>query len=252
MTPNEARQNIARVFRKEWAVLQSSPYFPATRHPWPCLLFLAPLFVAYEAGVLWLARDEEIHRTGVDYWIRWVLESIGLPTMFWLPAFIVSALFFWALKREHDRPRQVLTVLPGMAVESIAFGVLLVALGRTQQSLETVLIVVPTLARAADWIGAGIYEELLFRLLLYSALRFALIKVVTKHFAISGATLLSAFMFALAHYLGPYGEQFQWNSFLFRGLAGMYFGALYEFRGIGIAVGAHACYDVFVGVVSSP
>jgi hypothetical protein len=28
----------------------------------------------------------------------------------------------------------------------------------------------------------------------------------------------------------------------------LYFTALYQFRGFGIAVGAHACYDVLVGI----
>ena len=37
-------------------------------------------------------------------------------------------------------------------------------------------------------------------------------------------------------------------NFLFRVLAGLYFTAIYQFRGFGIAVGAHACYDVLVGI----
>ena len=37
-------------------------------------------------------------------------------------------------------------------------------------------------------------------------------------------------------------------TFLFRLLAGMYFALLFELRGFGVAVGAHACYNVMVSV----
>jgi membrane protease YdiL (CAAX protease family) len=67
-----------------------------------------------------------------------------------------------------------------------------------------------------------------------------------------GASLLaaaaSALIFSSAHHIGPHGENFDGYVFLFRTLAGLYFAILYQLRGFGIAVGAHACYDVLVGV----
>ena len=51
-----------------------------------------------------------------------------------------------------------------------------------------------------------------------------------------------------AHHVGPYGEPFEGYNFLFRTVAGVYFALLFQLRGFGIAVGAHACYDVVVGV----
>lgn len=49
--------------------------------------------------------------------------------------------------------------------------------------------------------------------------------------------------------MGPYGGPFDGYVFLFRTLAGLYFTAVYQVRGFGSAVGAHACYDVLVGVL---
>jgi hypothetical protein len=36
--------------------------------------------------------------------------------------------------------------------------------------------------------------------------------------------------------------------FLFRTMAGVYFALLFQFRGFAVAAGAHACYDVLVGL----
>jgi hypothetical protein len=63
------------------------------------------------------------------------------------------------------------------------------------------------------------------------------------------AAVTSAAAFSGAHHLGPYGEPYDNYRFLFRTLAGVYFTAIYQLRGFGIAVGGHALYDVLVGVI---
>jgi membrane protease YdiL (CAAX protease family) len=66
------------------------------------------------------------------------------------------------------------------------------------------------------------------------------------------ATLLaaagSAALFSAAHHVGPHGQPYSNYLFLFRLAAGLYFALLYQLRGFGIAVGAHACYNVMVSV----
>ena len=62
---------------------QQEDYFPATRHPWPCFLFLLPLLVLYEAGVLLLGgMHPETLRNGADNWLRWGLGSMGVGAAF--------------------------------------------------------------------------------------------------------------------------------------------------------------------------
>ena len=61
------------------------------------------------------------------------------------------------------------------------------------------------------------------------------------------AAAASALLFSAAHHVGPFGDPFDGYVFLFRTIAGVYFAVLMETRGFGIAVGAHACYDVLVG-----
>ena len=103
-----------------------------------------------------------------------------------------------------------------------------------------------------SFVGAGIYEEVLFRLLVFTGLGWLLgmFQVPTRA-ALLAAAAGSAGVFAVAHHVGPYGEAYDGYVFLFRCLAGVYFALLYQFRGFGIAVGAHACYDVLVGAVVS-
>jgi membrane protease YdiL (CAAX protease family) len=110
----------------------------------------------------------------------------------------------------------------------------------------------PAIEQMVGFIGAGIYEETLFRLLLYSALMWLfhwLDFPAIMSFLL--AAMGSALLFSAAHHLGPHGEQFETYAFVFRTLAGVYFAVLFQMRGFGIAVGTHAGYDLLVGIVAA-
>ena len=234
-------------------------YFTATRHPWPCLLFLLPLLAAYEGGVLWLGGTHpEALRNGADTWLHWGLEAFGLSQLYWAPCLTALVFLVWSWRRRHDRPDDLVELLIGMGLESMAFAGGLLALSRSVGPLLDRLGVALDLAPATDqaltgvitFVGAGIYEEVLFRLVLFGGL-FALGRRLDVPFLLAFpiAALTAAVLFAAAHHAGPYGEGFDGYVFFFRTLAGLYFTLLFQLRGFGIAVGAHACYDVLVGVV---
>ncbi|HXG08955.1 MAG TPA: CPBP family glutamic-type intramembrane protease [Gemmataceae bacterium] len=232
-------------------------YLGATRHPWPCFLFVLPLLVAYEAGVLWLGGTQpDALRNGADAWLRWGLETFGLSQLYWTPGLVALLFLSWSWLRFRDRPDDLLGVLTGMAVESVAFAVGLWGLSRAMEPLLNQLAVAgpgdELIGRTVTFLGAGIYEEVLFRLLLFSGLARLLRHVeLPGPLAVGLAAVASAALFAAAHHVGPYGETFQGGVFLFRMAAGMYFAALFRLRGFGIAAGAHACYDVLVGALVS-
>src|SRR5262249_28665695 len=141
----------------------------------------------------------------------------------------------------------------GMAVESIFFALGLWAVSQGLhpflEGLGARLSAGPS-GQIISFIGAGIYEETLFRLLLFSGLLWFL-KLSEFPWPVTGlvAILGSALLFAGAHHFGPSGEAYTSHVFVFRTLAGVYFTFLYLFRGLGIAVGAHTGYDVLVGVL---
>jgi hypothetical protein len=237
---------------------KASGYFPATRHPWPCTLFLVPMLLAYESGVLMLGGGHpEALRNGADNWMRFGLTQLGLP-FFWLPPLmLVLALGGWNFFRRADRPKDMVGVLCGMSIESVAFALGLWGVSRALvpllQQLGVQLEIQDGTASAArqviTYLGAGIYEEALFRLALYSAMVWLLrLMEMPKVLAVLLAATASATLFSAAHHVGPYGQPFDNYLFLFRLAAGLYFALLYQYRGFGVAVGAHACYNLMVSI----
>jgi membrane protease YdiL (CAAX protease family) len=99
------------------------------------------------------------------------------------------------------------------------------------------------------FLGAGIYEELLFRLILLSLVLWLLHWSKLPRWAqILLAVVITSLLFSAAHYVGG-REPILWFSFVFRFLAGVFFALLFLCRGFGIAVGAHAGYDILVGLL---
>jgi hypothetical protein len=96
-------------------------------------------------------------------------------------------------------------------------------------------------------LGAGLYEELLFRVVLVALLS-NVMQLVGFGRIPAGvvAVILGALVFSAFHYVGPLGEPLRLESFVFRALAGVAFSALYLTRGFGITAWTHAIYDVGV------
>jgi hypothetical protein len=233
-------------------------YLAATRHPWACLLFVLPLLLGYEFGVLYLGgSDPSALRNGADAWLRWGLERYGLGQAWVAPAVVVAVLLVRSWANWPTRPQEPLATGFGMALESVLFAVGLWAVARNFEPLldrvglpaASVAFRTPAAGQVVTYVGAGIYEEVLFRLGLFSVACFLLRAVAVPTLpAVLLAGVGAALTFAAAHHLGPNGEEVVPAKFLFRSLAGLYFTALYVVRGFGVAVGAHAGYDVLVGV----
>jgi membrane protease YdiL (CAAX protease family) len=96
-------------------------------------------------------------------------------------------------------------------------------------------------------IGAGLYEELLFRVLLVGGLALLFAPFFDgPNAAYLLAALLGAGLFSLAHYVGPLGDPFELPSFTFRFAFGLALNVLFLWRGFGVAAWTHALYDVMV------
>lgn len=108
------------------------------------------------------------------------------------------------------------------------------------------------LANVVTGIGAGIYEELVFRLILIVALMVLFQDILqTGHkISIILSVFISAALFAAYHHIvyleGQFiqSSPFNWPEFSFRTIAGVYFAVLFAIRGFGITAGAHAFYDI--------
>jgi hypothetical protein len=156
--------------------------------------------------------------------------------------------------RRHGAPTPGLFL--GMTVESALYGLLLGTVAGVLTGLLTGPLALAAWAveefglptRLMVSLGAGIYEELLFRVLLVAGLAVLVRKALGwKPFAAGlVAAVAGALVFSAFHYVGPYGDPFEIGSFTFRAVAGLLFSGLYLTRGFGITAWSHALYDVFL------
>jgi len=242
-----------------------SEYWQQSRLPWPSLVFLMPMLIAYEMGVIWVGgRNAAQIRSGADVWLRGGLEAIGLGVGWLPPLLVIVGLLTWQWIERHPW-RVSAETLAGMFAESVVFAFLLLLLGQLQSrffsltNLEhtgthLVAALTPaeaaTFARALGYVGAGIYEEVMFRLTLLPA-SIALLRqpALLRAWATPLAVLMTSLLFSAAHHAGPSGELFDLFRFCFRALAGGIFAGLFVLRGFGITAGSHALYDLLVGVL---
>jgi hypothetical protein len=244
----------ARTFRGD--------YWQQSRRPLTSLAFVAPLLVFYEAGVLWLGP--QAMRNGADVWLRQLLDLLGFSQYFLLPATTVALLAGW-----HYVTRDPWRVSPATlytkAAECAILALALVVIARVQANVLSLVTNQPPPAvvhaslggalesmfrRFVGFMGAGIYEELLFRLMFLPAVAWLLRWCgCAPSWSLAGGAIITSLAFAGAHHLGTLGEPFQWYAFVFRTLAGAFFAALFIYRGFGIAAGTHAAYDMLVGLI---
>lgn len=115
------------------------------------------------------------------------------------------------------------------------------------------------LADVVTGIGAGIYEELIFRLILICLLMLFFQDVLrfTRKNAIILSVLISAALFSAHHHVvfveGQFGRTgvFDWTEFGFRTIAGVYFAVLFAIRGFAVTAGTHAFYDIIATVLNA-
>ncbi|MHC4624803.1 MAG: CPBP family intramembrane glutamic endopeptidase, partial [Planctomycetota bacterium] len=115
------------------------------------------------------------------------------------------------------------------------------------------------LADVVTGIGAGIYEELVFRLILICLLMLLFQDVLRlSHVnSVVASVLVSAAMFSAYHHVDFFSGQlyqrdpFSWTEFGFRTIAGVYFAVLFAVRGFAVTAGTHAFYDVIATVINA-
>jgi hypothetical protein len=239
-------------------------YWVLARQPLHCLLFLIPLLATYEIGVgLAASGAGDAARNGADYWMRSGLHLVGFKHPLLLPFVVVGLLAAWQIVGRF-RWRPSAATLLGMLAESLLFGACLVVVGQLQdlafrshlgKLAHSAHRAIPlaqsvSLPRALSYLGAGVYEEVLFRLCLIP-LCYAFLRGlwVPRKPAMLLSVLTTSLLFSAAHYVGPAADQFTLFSFVFRATAGVFFAILFVLRGFGITVGSHAAYDLIVGIL---
>ncbi|MEE8170826.1 MAG: CPBP family intramembrane glutamic endopeptidase, partial [Phycisphaerae bacterium] len=222
------RSKLKRARGSAGAPPRHASYWEFTRRPLQCAAFLTPLIVAYEAAAAW-SFDALTAAGGSDLAAPQLLNALFQllgASGYFLPGFaLVSILFAW-----HVAARQPWRVqwrgLPVMAAESMLWALpLLLMSDLIRLTATTAASVEPSLLREVVLgLGAGIYEELLFRLCLMSLIMYLVVDVARGRafWGAAAAVVVSSLLFA-AHHYPPIGtDVFERVDFAFRFLAGGY------------------------------
>ena len=225
------------------------------------LLMIFPLFLVYEVGVMFSSSVN-----GADFVTRWVLGAVGYDrTRYLVVHLALAALFVIALialrRRRRFEPREIAPMLIESSIYALTIGSLLVfavqgILGLSwglPASMEARLVAFElgeTGEAVIASVGAGVHEELVFRLGLFAGGAAVLAALgVPRTLALIAAGLIAAALFSAAHHIGPLGDPFEIGIFAYRLLAGVVFALLFYYRSLAHAVYTHFLYDLYVLVL---
>ncbi len=241
-----------------------APYWRRSQRPLEILGFLLPLVVAFEIALVVFPEDSSVARLAAHNWVARIFQFLGellggMAIGLAIPGLLmIVALLAWQVMSR--RPWRIhLPTLSIMAAESSVLAIPLFLLGVVLTGEITSQLVqvaadasIPTPVAASlperifMSIGAGLYEELVFRWILIATVHAILadgFKVGSGRASVIAAAI-SSVLFMLAHQPSMDG------SAVFFLLGGAWFALLYLVRGFGIAAGTHVAYDVMWSITA--
>lgn len=225
----------------------ASNYWNSSQLPLTSLLFVLPLLALHEIGIHRFAtlpgRVVEYRITAFALLARF-FHACGASGRY-LPALaVVAILLSWHIAR-NDRWVFNIPLLPLMLLESLAWAAPLVGIYFLMSRGG------PTYLGGGEWklmaslyLGAGVYEELIFRLGAISLLSLLLMDIGRLRASVATPLIVaaSAATFSGYHMLGM--GHIPWQAFVFIALRGVYYAIIFMERGFGLSVGVHTAYDL--------
>ncbi len=229
-------------------------YFQQSRYPLNSLVLVGPLLIVFHLG----SGGADINLLA-PHLIGKFLAHFGATADILPPVLIVAALLIQQAMAKRPWKVQPFPIA-GMVAESILWTIPLIAISQVTGRL--ILQYAPPAQAGANEvysasakvslaIGAGIYEEFLFRLAFISLALLLFVDVfgLKKRLVAATAIILGAIVFSLCHFspaqlLDP--ALLDWPKLIFLTMAGLLWGCIYTYRGFGIAVGSHILWDLYV------
>ncbi|MHC4518206.1 MAG: CPBP family glutamic-type intramembrane protease [Planctomycetota bacterium] len=274
----------------------SDSYLERTSRPLYAIVFLLPFIVFYEIGTILINTDllnQSQVRVVAFVWLQHFLEYLGTSdriawvapplvviviliglqvssrkawyfcvgdyvpmvlecTLLAVPLIVLSLFFNSPTPADVDpAPAAQVVVEQGVATAPLAGSAYLA--GGSAKAGDSLM------ANVVTGVGAGIYEELVFRLILICVLMVLFQDLIGMNHqnAMVLSVLVSAALFSAHHHIvlvdGQFGRSapFNWPEFGFRTMAGVYFAGLFAIRGFGITAGTHAFYDIIATLINA-
>ncbi|MHC4555428.1 MAG: CPBP family glutamic-type intramembrane protease [Planctomycetota bacterium] len=249
-------------------------YAERTSRPICALLYLVGFMLAFVVGTILIAMSQSLAepqiRVVAFIWVQNIMEFLGFsPRLALIGTPLVVVVILLALQVTSKTPWCVkFEDLFLMAGECVLLTVPLIVLSlllnreppvTNMAALAAQVVEAPNLlwVDIVTGIGAGIYEELIFRLVLICLLMllFQDLFGMKKKMAVILSVVISAVLFSVHHHIffanGQFhqGDIFTVGKFIFRAMAGAYFAILYAVRGFGITAGTHAFYNILAAML---
>jgi len=210
------------------------------------IVLTAPVFVVYHLGVVFLdVRNgfDPITDALLSVLSRSMLAYTGITLV--VAVALALAIRVLGFTREFKPKRMALRLL-----EATGYALLMAIVARNVASHTLGAPPTPNpLAAVVLSFGAGFYEEIAFRVVLFGAGAFLISRMFKGWRAVGlelGWAVLAAAAFSAVHYIGALSDPFRLGSFVFRLTCGLVLTAIYRLRGFAAAVWTHAIYDVAV------
>lgn len=220
------------------------------------LLFIAPLFLAYQIGVGFASSVN-----GVDFVTSAILALVDHERGDYLLLQLAlcaayATLLVQTRRRGTVAPGVFLPMVLEATIYALTLGSLIILIMQELLGFSLTVQAALALGRTGEnlviALGAGVHEELVFRLGVMAGGAALLRHVgVRPPVAIVAAAAVSALLFSLAHHSGAHGEPFELAVFTYRFLAGAAFCAIFYYRSLAHAVYTHFLYDVYVLTLQS-
>ena len=240
-------------------------YLASSKDPINSILLVLPLFVLYQVGILFT----DGWKNGADFITGHLIALFGYNKGIYAGFnFLLIALGVGVFMKRRDAKGGLKPATFGfVALESTIYAFLLgwvavrillaLRLPPPSVSMMAPAAVDGAISNPFDAIvlslGAGTYEELVFRLLLMGgafwvlAEKTSLGKTKSAVIAVIGSSLI----FSAFHYVPIGMESWEMWSFSFRFLLGVFLAVIYVTRGFAVAVYTHAIYDILILVPRS-
>ena len=226
-------------------------YWRYSRSTYYSVVMALPLLLAYELLIIITQSNYWVIRNAADVWIRTFLMAFDLKAQHL--TFVMIGILFALIPIAKMRSSGIsikINYFFLMFLESLVYSVILgvvlqfiLRLG----GLSASGFGNDVLQNIALSLGAGFFEEIIFRVLLLNLL-FFLSKLFFRRSLVTivFSVLISSLLFSISHYVGSMADSWQLYSFMFRWIAGMLFTVLYFIRGFAITAYTHALYDIWV------
>jgi len=227
-------------------------YFQYSKNILSSLLFIFPLIILYEFIAFFKFNNADIiirntADTIIRDFIRLFSDNVFIIQSVIILFFLIS--FYIYSNKNKNSHKFNIKYFSFMYIEGFLYGLLLVYILNGFNVFERL-----DTFQYNDYIisfylclGAGIWEEILFRLIIFNLIMYIISYFSKNNFlSLLLSIFISSIIFSLFHYIGTFSDTFTMYSFIIRFAGGVYLALIYYYRGLGIAMFSHFIYDFLI------